>query len=156
MATVSGDSAGIKATGLVKSYGSVRAVDGISFDIRRGEIVALLGPNGAGKTTTIEMVLGLSRPDAETVSLFGVPPRDAVASGRVGGMLQGGSVPDQLRVRELVELMASYYPRPLRGRGVASDGWATSQDAGPEALGRSDSARPLCRCTCRRPRSFGA
>ena len=73
-AAASGASAGIKATGLAKSYGSVRAVDGINFDIRRGEIVALLGPNGAGKTTTIDMIFGLSRPDSGTVTVFGASP----------------------------------------------------------------------------------
>ncbi len=109
----SGESVGIRATGLAKSFGSVKAVDGINFEVRRGEIVALLGPNGAGKTTTIDMILGLSRPDSGTVTVFGASPAEAVRSGMVGGMLQDGSVPDQLKVRELVRLVASYYPHPL-------------------------------------------
>ena len=113
MTAVSAECAGIRATGLTKSYGSVQAVRGIDLDIPPGETVALLGPNGAGKTTTIDMVLGLRRPDAGTVTVFGVPPASAVRSGSIGGMLQTGSLPDFLRVRELVSLVASYYPHPL-------------------------------------------
>jgi len=106
-------SAGIKATALTKSYGSVRAVRGIDLVITPGETVALLGPNGAGKTTTIDMILGLSRPDAGSITVFGVPPATAVRSGWIGGMLQTGSLPDCLHVRELIALVASYYPHPL-------------------------------------------
>ncbi|MGO9198704.1 MAG: ATP-binding cassette domain-containing protein [Acidimicrobiales bacterium] len=113
MATVSIESAGIKVTGLTKSYGSVQADRGIDLVIAPGETVALLGPNGAGKTTTIDMVLGLTRPNAGSVSVFGVPPATAVRSGLVGGMLQTGSLPDFLRVRELLSLVASYYPHSL-------------------------------------------
>jgi ABC-2 type transport system ATP-binding protein len=104
---------GIKAAGLTKSYGSVRAVRGIDLLIAPGETVALLGPNGAGKTTIIDMVLGLTRSDRGTVSIFGLPPAAAVRAGWVGGMLQESSLPDQLKVRELVTLVASYYPHPL-------------------------------------------
>ena len=104
---------GIKLSKVAKSYGSVQAVRGIDLAVAPGETVALLGPNGAGKTTTIDMIFGLSRPDSGTVSVFGASPREAVKSGWVGGTLQDGSPPDQLRVRELVTLMASYYPHPL-------------------------------------------
>jgi ABC-2 type transport system ATP-binding protein len=104
---------GIELSKVAKSYGSVRAVRGIDLAVAPGETVALLGPNGAGKTTTIDMIFGLSRPDSGTVSLFGASPREAVKSGWVGGTLQDGSPPDQLRVRELVMLAASYYPHPL-------------------------------------------
>jgi ABC-2 type transport system ATP-binding protein len=88
----------------------VRSVDLL---IAPGETVALLGPNGAGKTTTIDMMLGLTRPDKGSVSIFGVPPGAAVRDGYVGAMLQTGSPLDHLRVRELIALMASYYPHPL-------------------------------------------
>ena len=110
---VSAASAGVRATGLTKSYGSVQAVCGIDLVIAPGETVALLGPNGAGKTTTIDMMLGLTLPDAGAVTVFGLSPAAAVRSGLVGGMLQTGSLPDHLRVRELVSLVASYYPHPL-------------------------------------------
>jgi ABC-2 type transport system ATP-binding protein len=98
---------------LTKSYDTVQAVRGIDLVIAPRETVALLGPNGAGKTTTIDMVLGLTRSDAGSVSVFGVPPATAVRSGLVGGMLQTGSLPDHLRIRELLTLVASYYPKPL-------------------------------------------
>ena len=104
---------GIVLSRLTKSYGAVRAVRSVDLAIAPGETVAILGPNGAGKTTAIEMMLGLLRPDAGTVSIFGVPPAQAVRAGWVGGMLQTGSPLDRLRVGELVTLMASYYPHPL-------------------------------------------
>lgn len=106
-------SAGISASGLTKSYDSVQAVRDVNLEIAPGETVALLGPNGAGKTTTIDMILGLRRPDAGVVTVCGLAPASAVRLGLVGGMLQTGSLPDFLRVRELVSLVASYYPRPL-------------------------------------------
>jgi len=98
---------------LAKSYGNVRAVRCVDLTIAHGETVALLGPNGAGKSTTIDMVLGLTRPDAGSIALFGRSPSDAVAAGLVGGMLQAGSLLPGLTVRELVTLVASLYPRPL-------------------------------------------
>jgi ABC-2 type transport system ATP-binding protein len=104
---------GVVLSRLSKSYGEVRAVQSIDLAIAPGETVALLGPNGAGKTTTIDMVLGLARPDSGTVSVFGMPPAAAVRAGWVGGMLQTGSPLEHLKVRELVTLMASYYPHPL-------------------------------------------
>jgi ABC-2 type transport system ATP-binding protein len=110
-------SSGIRLNALVKSYrghdGPVRAVRGIDLSIGVGETVALLGPNGAGKTTTIDMILGLTRPDGGTVSVFDRSPRDAVDAGLVGGMLQTGLPIRDLSVRELITLMASLYPHPL-------------------------------------------
>jgi ABC-2 type transport system ATP-binding protein len=104
---------GISLEALRKSYGAVEAVRGIDIAIAPGETVALLGPNGAGKSTTIDMTLGLARPDAGRVSLFGLTASEAVAAGRVGGMLQTGSLIEQLTVRELVAMVASLYPNPL-------------------------------------------
>jgi ABC-2 type transport system ATP-binding protein len=104
---------GIVLAGLKKSYGSVQAVRGIDLTITPGETVALLGPNGAGKSTTIDMMLGLARPDAGSVTLFDLSPAMAVAEGRVGGMLQTGSLIEYLSVRELVDMVASLYPHPL-------------------------------------------
>ena len=112
------ESAGIQLTNLTKSYGEVRAVRGINLTINRGETLALLGPNGAGKTTTIDMMLGLVRPDAGSVSLFGASPRAAVEAGTVSGMLQTGSPPEYLSVRELVTMIASLYPNPLAVKDV--------------------------------------
>jgi ABC-2 type transport system ATP-binding protein len=110
-------SSGIELRGLEKTFGSpagpVRAVRSVDVDVREGETVALLGPNGAGKSTTVDILLGLQRPDAGTVSVFGGPPGDAVAAGRVGAMLQEGGVLRDLTVRELVAMMAALFPRPL-------------------------------------------
>jgi ABC-2 type transport system ATP-binding protein len=106
-------SSGIVLEGLQKSYGAVRAVRGVDLEIGPGETVALLGPNGAGKSTTIDMMLGLARPDAGRVSVFGLSPAEAVAQGRIGGMLQTGALIANLTVRELVQMVASLYPHPL-------------------------------------------
>jgi ABC-2 type transport system ATP-binding protein len=95
--------------GLTKRYGSVTAVDGLDLTIRPGEVVALLGPNGAGKSTTIDMLLGLARPDTGTARLFGMPPADAIAAGKVGALLQSGGLLPDLTVREIVELSAALY-----------------------------------------------
>ena len=111
------DGRGIELHGLTKTFsapqGPVRAVRGIDISIERGETVALLGPNGAGKSTTIDMLLGLTRPDAGSVTLFGRPPSDAVDAGAIGAMLQTGKLIRDLSVRELITMMASLYPTPL-------------------------------------------
>jgi len=104
---------GVLLSRLTKSYGKVQAVRAIDIAIDAGQTVALLGPNGAGKSTTIDMMLGLARPDEGNVSLFGMPPAVAVRSGVVGGMLQTGSLVQNLSVRELIAMVASLYPRPL-------------------------------------------
>ena len=64
----------IAAHGLVKSYGEIKAVDGLTLNIRRGEVYSLLGPNGAGKTTSIEMLEGLRHPDAGSISILSMDP----------------------------------------------------------------------------------
>ena len=108
----------IGISGLRKSFGPVKAVRGVDISIARGETVALLGPNGAGKTTTIDMLLGLLRPDGGEISVFGRSPAEAVRAGLVGGMLQVGALVKDLKVRELVAMVAALYPRPL-GVGTA-------------------------------------
>ncbi len=105
---------GVVASGLVKAYGPVEAVRGVDLRVDQGETVAVLGPNGAGKTTTIDILLGLTRPDVGRVSLFGKPPADAVAAGLVAAMAQTGSLMHHLSVGELVGMVASLYPHPLR------------------------------------------
>jgi len=81
---------GLRIRGLTKSYGPVRAVAGVDLDIVPGQTVALLGPNGAGRSTTIDMLLGLTRPDAGSVAVFGRTPEQAVRDGLVGAMLRTG------------------------------------------------------------------
>jgi len=99
----------IDLRGLHKSFGTVRAVDGIDLAVRPGEVVAFLGPNGAGKTTTIDMLLGLARPDAGTVQLHGMDPARAIAEGRVSAVMQSGGLLKDLTVLETVQLTASFF-----------------------------------------------
>ncbi|GEB45971.1 ABC transporter ATP-binding protein [Microbacterium testaceum] len=101
--------AAIDARGVVKSFGSVHAVRGVDLTVRPGEIVAFLGPNGAGKTTTIDMILGLTNPDAGSIEVFGHTARGAVARGLVSAVLQSGGLLKDLTVRETVELTASLF-----------------------------------------------
>ena len=98
--------------GAVKSYGALRALDGIDLDLRGGELLALLGPNGAGKTTAIGLLLGLIRTDAGVAELFGMDPQRIEARRNFGVMLQDAALPPTLRVGELIRLAASYYPSP--------------------------------------------
>ncbi|MBB1157388.1 MULTISPECIES: ABC transporter ATP-binding protein [Amycolatopsis] len=105
--------AAIRLGGIAKRYGDVRAVGHVDLTIAPGEVVALLGPNGAGKSTTVDMILGLTTPDAGTVSVFGQAPADAVRAGMIGAMLQGGTLLDDLTVRETVGLVAKLHRRPM-------------------------------------------
>jgi ABC-2 type transport system ATP-binding protein len=106
----------IEMRDVVKTFGRVVAVDGVSLSVRPGEIVALLGPNGAGKTTTIDMLLGLSRPTRGTVSVYGMSPRAAVARGLVSAVMQTGGLLKDYTVAETVRLTASLF---ASGRPVA-------------------------------------
>ncbi|MFJ5551270.1 ABC transporter ATP-binding protein [Streptomyces sp. NPDC093225] len=96
---------------VTKSYGPVRAVDGLSLELHAGETVALLGPNGAGKSSTLDLLLGLRTPDSGTVRLFGGTPQQAISGGRVGAMLQSGGLMEEVTVRELVSLGCSLHPK---------------------------------------------
>ncbi|HWD06899.1 MAG TPA: ABC transporter ATP-binding protein [Amycolatopsis sp.] len=103
---------------LTKRFGSVEAVDGLTLNVDRGEVVALLGPNGAGKSTTIDMLLGLTKPDEGDVRVFGGEARAAVDGGRMAAMVQNGFLLRDVTPAELVALMRSMYRTPLPAREV--------------------------------------
>ena len=108
----------IQVSELTKVYGLVRAVDGVSFEVPRGEIFGMVGPNGAGKTTTIECIEGLRRPDAGSVSVLGLDPqRDPYAlRERIGVQLQEAALPARIKVWEALDLFASFYQEPADWR----------------------------------------
>ena len=102
-----------EASSVSRSYGDVKAIDDISVQINRGELLAVLGPNGAGKTTLINLLLGRLNPDQGEVSLFGYAPRELRARRKTGAMFQVGTVPGTIKVKEHIELFSSYYPQPM-------------------------------------------
>ena len=100
---------------VVRRYGTHVALDHLDLAVAAGETVALLGPNGAGKSTTISLLLGLLRPHAGVVRVLGMSPRQAMALGRVGAMLQqgtGNGLPPGVRVDAAVRLVSRLYPDP--------------------------------------------
>jgi ABC-2 type transport system ATP-binding protein len=115
LARVPSESAAIEVVDLVKHYGEVRAVDGVSLRIATGEVFGLLGPNGAGKTTAVEILEGYRAPDAGEVRVLGLDP---VREGgrlrpRIGVMLQEGGLYPGLRPLELLRLFAAYFEHPV-------------------------------------------
>lgn len=98
----------VEIAGLTKTYGSLRAVDDISFAVRRGEIFGVLGSNGAGKTTAVECAQGIRRATSGNVRVLGLDPiKDrGQLRGRVGSQLQDSNLPDRLRVNEAIRLFA--------------------------------------------------
>ena len=101
----------VRARGLRKTFGDLVAIDDLDLTVRPGEVVAFLGPNGAGKSTTLDMVLGLTRPDAGTIELLGSAPDQVVQSGRVGVILQDGGLLDDFTVGETLRVMSSMQPQ---------------------------------------------
>ncbi len=93
------------------SYGTLRAVDGVTFEVGEGEFFGILGPNGAGKTTTLEMIEGLRKPDSGTVTLLGEPtwPRNPGLLPRIGVQLQASSFFERLTAREQIHTFAAMY-----------------------------------------------
>ena len=115
---MSGTSQGVAVSvdGLAKRYDGVAAVDGITFEVRAGEVFALLGPNGAGKTTTVEILEGFRQRDGGEVSVLGFDPADRAGARamheRMGVVLQELAVEPFLTVREVLERNGGYYPSP--------------------------------------------
>ena len=98
-----------------KKYGDFTAVNGISFEVRRGEIFGLLGPNGAGKTSTLECLEGIRQPDGGSLSALGVDPSRAPRrlAGVIGVQLQTSGLPAEMTAREAMKFFCAYH-------GVAS------------------------------------
>ena len=105
----------IRVKDLTKRYGYTVALDGISFEIDRGEVFGLLGPNGAGKTTTLEIMEGLRRADSGTIHVAGfeLPRQLDELKQEIGVQLQSTSIYRQITVEEAISLFASYYERSL-------------------------------------------
>ncbi|MFI5258066.1 MAG: ABC transporter ATP-binding protein [Candidatus Limnocylindrales bacterium] len=101
----------IRVSDLKKFYGDVKAVDGVSFEVARGEVFGMLGPNGAGKTTTIEVLEGLRGPDSGKAEVFGldVTRHSNAVKQRIGVQLQSVSLYPRLTVRELLDLFGSFF-----------------------------------------------
>ena len=104
----------VTVEGLRKSYGTVDAVAGVDFAVRRGEIFALLGPNGAGKTTTVELLEGHRRRDGGDVRVLGADPATGTRAWRemIGIVLQDTQIEPELTVEESLQLFAGYYQVP--------------------------------------------
>jgi len=113
-------SAILQVDSLSKSYGSLRAVAGVSFDVIRGEIFGFLGPNGAGKTTCLEMMEGLRRPDSGSVILEGIPvwPDPERIRGLIGVQSQSTSFYEELTAQEILRLFASLHGRKMTSQVV--------------------------------------
>jgi ABC-2 type transport system ATP-binding protein len=99
---------------LSRHYGTFAAVDGVTFEVPDGELVAVLGPNGAGKTTTLEILEGFLAPTGGTVRVLGVDPRrgDRRWRARIGLVLQSTSLDAEVTVRETLNVFAGLYPTP--------------------------------------------
>jgi ABC-2 type transport system ATP-binding protein len=101
---------------LTKHFGDFAAVDGVSFEVPDGQLVAVLGPNGAGKTTTLEMLEGFLAPTSGTARVLGVDPHrgDRRWRSRIGLVLQSTSLDAELTVRDTLTVYAGLYPNPRR------------------------------------------
>ena len=117
---VDGDVPIIVVDELRKRYGDVQAVDGVSFQVKKGEIFALLGPNGSGKTTTVEIIEGMRTADSGSATVAGIDVgRDPNAVKHlIGVQLQSSAFFEQLKLHELLRMLGSIYklkvdPEPL-------------------------------------------
>ncbi len=122
----------ISVDGLHKTYGDLVAVDGISFEVREGEVFGMVGPNGAGKTTTIECLEGMRKPDGGTVRLLGEDPLKGgqALRQRFGVQLQQSALPPRIKVREALDLFASFYQRAVDWRPLLEQlGLADKRDS---------------------------
>ena len=105
----------IEVDGLRKSYGSLKAVDGVSFSVAAGEVFGILGPNGAGKTTTVEILEGMRAPDQGTALVNGLDVRKEPRKVKeiIGIQLQSSAFFDRLGLAEVLQVFASLYRRNI-------------------------------------------
>ncbi|MEA1994165.1 MAG: ABC transporter ATP-binding protein [Euryarchaeota archaeon] len=99
----------IEVKNLMKRYGSIQAVNNVTFDVKKNEIFALVGPNGAGKTTTIEIIEGLRDPDEGSVTINGMAPNSDSIKEVIGVQLQNSAFYDKIRVKECLEMFGGFY-----------------------------------------------
>ena len=127
----------VRIEGVVREFGSVKAVDGLSLALAPGEIMGFLGTNGAGKTTTIKMIIGLLRPSAGKVSVFGGDPSDPAVRARVGYMPEVATYYPYLNARELLAFYGGIC-------GLDAKSVRERTDSLLESVGLADAAkRPL-------------
>lgn len=105
----------IQVDSLTKHYGELRAVDGVSFGVRRGEVFGILGPNGAGKTTTLECIEGLTEPTSGATTVLGIDTQHEPqkAKERIGVQLQASAYFDYLTLKEILDLFGMFYNRKI-------------------------------------------
>ncbi len=127
-------------TGVTRRYGDVLALDHVSLDVPAGQVVGLLGPNGAGKSTLINLLLGLRRPDAGSVELFGGDPRVPTNRMLLGCTTQETALPPTLKVREVLDFVAGHHPDPVPTAQLLDELGLTDQ-AGRQTGGLSGGQR---------------
>ena len=107
--------AAVRASGLVKTFGPIRAIDDVTFDLTAGRIYGLLGPNGSGKTTLIRLLTGMARPTAGRAEVLGVPMPSRAVLARIGYMTQSDGIYPGLTVGENARFFAAVYGVHERG-----------------------------------------
>jgi ABC-2 type transport system ATP-binding protein len=141
-------------SGVKKRFGKTVALDGLDLQVRPGELFSVLGPNGAGKSTAISLLLGLLLADAGTARLFGMSPFRVEARRKVGVMMQEVALAPELRVREHIALVASYYPNPLTP--AAAMELTNTTELGDRAYGKLSAGQKrqvqFAMAVCGRPR----
>ncbi|WP_255308208.1 ABC transporter ATP-binding protein [Streptomyces marincola] len=144
------NTAAIAVEGLRKRYGDVQAVDGVSFEVARGEFYGILGPNGAGKTTTLELVEGLREPDEGSARLLGEPawPRRKDLLRRIGVQLQASAFFEKLTAREQIRTFAALYdvPRERADAMLESVGLTEKRDVRDDKLSGGQAQRLSIAC----------
>lgn len=120
----------IEVDRLQKSYKQTKAVEDVSFEVRRGEIFGLAGPNGAGKTTTVECLQGLRRPDSGRIRVLGLDPQKQTQElrQRIGCQLQQSALHDRIKVWEALDLFAAFSAVEVDWRGLMHQ-WGLAEKA---------------------------